>query len=497
MLPRGAVVFLQAHAQYRGVLLGIARRLRQRFGAEIHLFVANAEQQRHYRLGDREGLFADIVPADLLYRACTEPVADAAAVRAQAREHERFLGTTINALAMTDRHLGRGFSLAGYYHPRSRMSQGSGYDGLLNGFSRQIAFWREQFAAKKPALMLNAGKIPAVVARRCGVPMRRLAASRFGNFYYWAHNEFLESPEIAEAFATLPEQAGLDIEAPAEGHLQARRAISRNFTLAGATRAAATILVQRLYWRLRGYTKGRQYYMRDEIGMTLRQYRDFRRLRRKACVTLADLAGDDFVFYPLHVEPEFALQTMSPEYFFQLAAIAALARDLPVGTRLAVKEHLAAIGRRPTEFIDQIASLKNVVLIRADEHGQNVVRRARAVATITSSAGFEAAVLGKPVITFGQHNIFNFLPHVRVIRDHAEIEPALRYALGGGFDAARARRDGRRFLAAVAACSFDLAGFDYLAPDAAEDAIIDAAFAMLERSLARPDAASRPLKAAV
>ncbi|MBL8661398.1 MAG: hypothetical protein JNM29_01175 [Candidatus Odyssella sp.] len=491
-LPRGAAVFLQAHSQYRGVLLGIARRLKARYGAEIHLFVTNAEQAAHYRRGDGEGLFADIVPADLLYRACTEPVTDAAAVRAAARENEAYLGLTINELAMVDRHLGRGYSLAGFYHPRSRMSEDTGYDGMLHGFNRQIEFWRATFDAKKPALVINTAKIPSLIARRLGVPMRRLAASRFRNLYYWAHNEFLESDEIADAFASLPREAGLDIEAPAEGHLQARAATSRSLSLAGASREAATILLQRLYWRARGYTKGRSYYMRDEIAMALRQYRDMRRLQRQARTTLADLEGKDFVFYPLHVEPEFALQNLSPEFFFQLAAIAALARDLPAGTLLAVKEHLAAIGRRPTEFIDQIASFKNVVLIRADEHGQSVVRRARAVATITSSAGFEAAVLGKPVVTFGRHNVFGFLPHVRMVRDFADVKRALADALSPAFDAERARRDGRRFLAAMAACSFDLAAFNYLKPDIVEDATVEQATAALVRSLAAGAASPAP-----
>lgn len=484
MLPRGSVVFLQAHSQYRGVLLGVARRLKSTVGAEIHLFVTNPQQEKHYRRIDTDGTFADVVIADFLYRFCTETVANPASVCADALGHEAYLGTTINELAMGDRHLGRGYSLAGYYHPRSRMSENTNYAGLLHGYSRQIAFWREQFEKKQPVLAINTGKIPALIARRLGVPTRILAASRYRNFYYWAHNEFFESPEFSDVFAKLPESAGIDIQAPADGHLQARGATSRKLTFAGTVKSAATILVQRLYWRLRGYAKGRAYLLRDEIGLTLRQYRDMRRLARQARTTLADLDGTNFVFYPLHVEPESALQTLSPEYFFQLAAIAAISRDLPAGTILAVKEHLAGIGRRPTEFIDQIASFKNVVLLRAHEYGQDVVRKARAVVTITSSAGFEAAVMGKPVLTFGQHNVFGFLPHVRVIRDHADIRPALQHALSDRFDGESARRDGRRFLAAVAARSFDLGRFNYLKPEVVDESSVDAAFAALHRSLA-------------
>jgi hypothetical protein len=79
--------------------------------------------------------------------------------------------------------------------------------------------------------------------------------------------------------------------------------------------------------------------------------------------------------------------------------------------------------------------------------------------------------------------VFDFMPHVRVIRDFAELKGALAHALGEGFDAAKARRDGRRFLAAMAACSFDLADFNYLKPDVAADAIAEDAMNALVRSV--------------
>ena len=492
--PRRTIL-LQAHAQYRGVLLGVARRLKAKYDAAISLYVVNDDQRAHYRRVDTEGLFSDIVVADILYRACAQTVLDSAKARAEAREHEKFLGVTINELSMSDRHLGRGFSLAGIFHPRSVVSERTDYDGLLNGFNQQIAFWIKEFESKKPFLAVNIGKVPALVARRMGVPMRRLTASRYRNLCYWAHNEFLESPEIEEAFRRLPESAGLDIEAPADGHLQVHDLVRPGLAFAGMAKNAATILAQRCYWRLRGYSKGRMYFVRDEIAMTWRQYREMRRWKRRARAGLRDLDACDFVFFPLHVEPEAALHTLSPEFFFQLEAIASTARDLPAGVLLAVKEHLPAIGRRPSEFIDQIASFKNVVLVNPDVRGIDVVRRARALVTITSSAGFEAAVFGKPVITFGRRNIFNFLPHVRVVRDANELKAGLDFALGDGFDADRARRDGRRFLAAVAACSFDLGSFNYLKPDIVDDATIDQAIETLSRSIerdGRPDALARP-----
>ena len=175
---------------------------------------------------------------------------------------------------------------------------------------------------------------------------------------------------------------------------------------------------------------------------------------------LESLTGLRFIFFPLHAEPEAALQGMSPEYFYQLSCIAALARDLPAGIMLAVKDTYAAVGVRPDNFYDQIRAFKNVVLLDTMILGPDVIQQAELVATITGTAGFEAAVMGKPVISFGHHNIYNFLPHVRLITDERDLKPALVQLLDPAFDHNAAQRSGARFIAAIVQESFDLGSFD-------------------------------------
>ncbi len=206
-------------------------------------------------------------------------------------------------------------------------------------------------------------------------------------------------------------------------------------------------------------------------------------LEKRATLRLADLSDRPFVYYPLHMEPEIALQGMSPEYFFQLGCIAAISRDLPAGTLLVVKETLAALGRRPADFYDQIRAFKNVVMIDPLEFGLDVVRQCAAVATITGTGGFEGAVMGKPVISFGRHNQYNFLPHVSLVTDESKLAEHIRDALDEDSDYAARQRDGARFLAAVKASSFDLEGFDVLNAASVEDVVVDRAYTALHESL--------------
>jgi hypothetical protein len=126
-----------------------------------------------------------------------------------------------------------------------------------------------------------------------------------------------------------------------------------------------------------------------------------------------------------------------------------------------VKETPYGIGRRPPHFYDQIARLHNVVMLSVDEPGFEVVRAAKAVAVIIGTTGHEAAILGKPVISFGRHNLFDELPHVFVVTDQAELRVLLGRALDARFDAEGARRAGRLFLRAVIETSFDMEDYTY------------------------------------
>ena len=104
--------------------------------------------------------------------------------------------------------------------------------------------------------------------------------------------------------------------------------------------------------------KARGYYTGEELRYFIRRWRDRRALTGTRLAKLSDMKGTRFVFYPLHTEPETALLQLSPEYFYQLSAIAALSRDLPAGVMLAVKETYEAIGRRPADFYGQIPRIQ-------------------------------------------------------------------------------------------------------------------------------------------
>jgi len=490
VIARGSTIMIEAHSQYRGLFMGVARRLKAEFDAVIHLYCSNAQEVTYYQRLNQDNLFANIVDANILYPALRETAPPFEQVVDQSRAYEAKLGMTINELAVSDRHLGRGFALGGFGHPRSRMSEETDYRAMLHGFNSVIAFWEREIDGKAPALLINPSKIAAVLARRRGVSIRVVATSRYKNYFYWAADEFFQNPAVHERYGAITKAELAEIALPYEDHLKWRAHFRSLMTFPAMLKDVMYLIARRAYWHLRGYEKAKGYYLSEEIRHAWRLWRDARDQVRSG-VPLASLVGKPFVYFPLHMEPEASLQLLSPECFAQLAVIAALARDLPAGVFLAVKETAAAIGRRPADFYAQIREFKNVIMLDPFEFGLEVVKKADVVATITGTGGFEGAVLGKPVITFGRRNLYNFLPHVYQVDDMATLKPALNKALAANFDRGLAHQNGSRFLAAVVAGSFDLTGFSSRQADVASEGAINAAFTALVEGLnaktAQPD----------
>jgi hypothetical protein len=108
-----------------------------------------------------------------------------------------------------------------------------------------------------------------------------------------------------------------------------------------------------------------------------------------------------FVFYPLHFEPEVSLQVFGRPFQNQIEVVRNLALNIPAGMQVLVKEHPRALGFRPLGYYRRLLEIPNVRLVDPRLATHQVVRQANLVAVISGSTGFEAAVLGKPVIIFG------------------------------------------------------------------------------------------------
>lgn len=455
-------IAMGARSQMVFLMVAVARSLKEKHGSTIHLYCSTIEEEKYYRtkFGD---VFASIVIVDSAQARAFDTDLDEEKVFESARRHESFIGETINRLIVPDRHFGRGYSLGGYYHPRSVTSEETTYLQAVNAHCKELDFWEREFKEKSITLALNCPVIAYFVGKAMGIPYRALAGSRYKNLHYWAWNSMYENPLFAKTYESKSGSDDLQLLEPYHSHLSARKTYKNKFTFRTLVQRSVYLIAQRAYWKYRGYEKGKVgYYLSQSLQLLYRMWREYARLMRMPLVKLEDLKGKKFAYFPMHIEPETALHGISPEYFYQHSLIAAVSRDLPADTILAVKEPYGMIGRRPDHFYRQILDLKNVVMFDPWEIGIKCAQTADVVVTICGTAGLEAVAAGKPVISFGHHNMYNSLPSVRVVSDESKLKGYLADALSGKTPASEIRAEASRLLSAIVDCSFDLGEYDYI-----------------------------------
>lgn len=144
---------------------------------------------------------------------------------------------------------------------------------------------------------------------------------------------------------------------------------------------------------------------------------------RASYTSLGDL--DRFVYYPFHVPGDMALTVRSPEYLDQLATVDFLARTLPDGYRLAVKEHPAMIGMLDVARLKRLLDrYPNLALIAPTSNNYAVMRKAEAVVTVNSKSGAEAGLLGRPVLVLGDA-FYRDAPFARCVERLADLPTLL------------------------------------------------------------------------
>lgn len=137
-----------------------------------------------------------------------------------------------------------------------------------------------------------------------------------------------------------------------------------------------------------------------------------------------------YVFSPLQLQPEIAIDVCGKWYSNQIAVIENISKSLPLNYKLYVKEHKVAVGRREGLFsyYDKLRRLPNVVLINPSEDSHKLIRNADLVIVVVGTVGWEALLYGKPVITLG--NVFyNDSGLVCKLNDYRDLKKTILHLL--------------------------------------------------------------------
>ncbi len=161
----------------------------------------------------------------------------------------------------------------------------------------------------------------------------------------------------------------------------------------------------------------------------------FDRARRKLRILIGydDLydtptEGENYAYYPLHMEPEVVTMLYAPIYNDQLWVAKQIAKSLPVGYTLYIKEHLAMFGFRTRAFYKELKKIPNVKLISPTVSSFDLIKDAKIITNLTGTVGWEALLMQKPVITFGDI-FYNVLSGTKQCTDISQLPHLIKEQL--------------------------------------------------------------------
>ena len=119
---------------------------------------------------------------------------------------------------------------------------------------------------------------------------------------------------------------------------------------------------------------------------------------------LAPDFSEKYYYFPLHYQPEASTLVAAPNYEKQQYAMDLLAKKIPIGTKLYIKEHFSVLGHREMTFYKSLKNYPNVRLISPLANSHQLIKNSEGVITLTGTAGWETVLYGKPVFVLG--NVF-------------------------------------------------------------------------------------------
>lgn len=109
-----------------------------------------------------------------------------------------------------------------------------------------------------------------------------------------------------------------------------------------------------------------------------------------------------YIYVPLHNQPEMSTSALGGRFRDQALVIEELARDLPQGWKIFVKENprQGAYARGPM-FFHRLNRIPNVEIMPSNANTHALSRHAQFVASVTGTVGWEAIRQGTPAMIFG------------------------------------------------------------------------------------------------
>jgi hypothetical protein len=168
----------------------------------------------------------------------------------------------------------------------------------------------------------------------------------------------------------------------------------------------------------------KELFSREKRGQALFRYQIEKRYKRdlNRAIVREFRYDVDYVYFPLHMQPEATTSALGGIYFDQALAIERLSRFIPEGWLIYIKENpFQNSTMRGRWFFERLEAIKNAIVVPTQTDTFALTKCCRFVSTVTGTAGWEAISGGKNVLVFGQA-WYKTLPGVFTYDDNPTIE---------------------------------------------------------------------------
>ena len=135
-----------------------------------------------------------------------------------------------------------------------------------------------------------------------------------------------------------------------------------------------------------------------------------------------------YMFIGLHMQPEMAIDVWAPFYSDQFNVIESIARSIPPTHTLFVKLHKIDLDNYSRGQLDRLRRLPGVQLVSPFASSQTFIEKAALVFSIQGTITLEAAMLGRPVLVFGE-TAYMILPTVTRVNRVTDLPDQIRSKL--------------------------------------------------------------------
>ena len=271
-------------------------------------------------------------------------------------------------------------------------------------------------------------KTVTTITKSLGVKSFSFVAIKYGDRMFWSDNDYITSSRYIdnlEKFLKKSQLSAVDymIDSDADNFNK-----SVKYTYKDAIKQITSIVFNDTKNWVRKKQKKNSYHYLGWIPSVLRKVSNYNYILSKS-VTPDDLSGYKVVYFALHLEPEVALLNFSPEFNNSMEAIIWISKSIPADYVLVVKEQVLGYGVRSNWYYKQLIKMPNVVLSHPDVHSWDWIKSSKIVSTITGTVGQEAVHFERPVVSFGKHQIINYLPTVYYVSNYIETNKAINHII--------------------------------------------------------------------